>query len=201
EVLVALLEHLEDIHVWVQTPEGRLDTFANPGRSNQNKKVVLEGLDSQTKCGSFAVVGKTKGDNFGYFLMTQQSAATEETVRQAVKAIRAPGDAPGFLVDLREANGGNELFARQIASQFCAKEAVYARSKCRTGKAHDALGPLQERVLPACDRPFVRPVVCLIGQRCVSSGEGFAQMMRCLPNVTTVGERTRGASGNPRPFT
>ena len=25
-------------------------------------------------------------------------------------------------------------------------------------------------------------------------------MLKCLPHVTTVGERTRGASGNPRPF-
>src|SRR5205823_5468072 len=49
-------------------------------------------------------------------------------------------------------------------------------------------------------KPFVKPVVCLIGFRCVSSGEGFAQMMKCLPQVTTVGVRTRGSSGNPRPF-
>jgi hypothetical protein len=34
----------------------------------------------------------------------------------------------------------------------------------------------------------------------VSSGEGFVQMMKCLPQVTTVGLPTRGASGNPKPF-
>jgi hypothetical protein len=31
----------------------------------------------------------------------------------------------------------------------------------------------------------------------VSSGEGFVKMMKCLPNVATVGMPTRGASGNP----
>jgi C-terminal processing protease CtpA/Prc len=34
----------------------------------------------------------------------------------------------------------------------------------------------------------------------VSSGEGFVQMMKCLPNVSTVGLPTRGASGNPLPW-
>ena len=200
EVLSRMLAHLEDIHVWVETPEGRLSTYRNPGHSNQNVKAALAGLESQTKCGDFALVGKTKGDNFGYFLMTHQSAATQETVQQAIKAIRALGDAPGFIVDLREANGGNEALAREIAREFCSKEAIYAKSKYRSGRAHDAFGQVYDRVLPASDRPYLKPVVCLLGPRCVSSGEGFAQMLKCLPHVTTVGERTRGASGNPRPF-
>ena len=33
----------------------------------------------------------------------------------------------------------------------------------------------------------------------MSSGEGFVMMMKALPQVTTVGRRTRGASGNPAP--
>ena len=43
-------------------------------------------------------------------------------------------------------------------------------------------------------------MVCLIGPGAVSSGEGFVKMMKCLPQVTTVGLPTRGASGNPKPF-
>jgi C-terminal processing protease CtpA/Prc len=41
--------------------------------------------------------------------------------------------------------------------------------------------------------------VCLIGPGAISSGEGFVKMMKALPQVTTVGRRTRGASGNPQP--
>jgi C-terminal processing protease CtpA/Prc len=44
-------------------------------------------------------------------------------------------------------------------------------------------------------------VVCVLGPGCVSSGEGFAKMMKCLPHVATLGSPTRGSSGNPRPFT
>ena len=34
----------------------------------------------------------------------------------------------------------------------------------------------------------------------MSSGEGFVKMLKALPNVTTVGQPTRGSSGNPKPF-
>jgi C-terminal processing protease CtpA/Prc len=50
-------------------------------------------------------------------------------------------------------------------------------------------------------QPFTRPVVCLIGPGCVSSGEGFALMMKAMDHVTLVGQPTRGASGNPHPVT
>jgi C-terminal processing protease CtpA/Prc len=70
----------------------------------------------------------------------------------------------------------------------------------RNGPGHDDFTPAYDRVLKAVDKPYVKPVVCLIGPRAVSSGEGFVQMMQCLPHVTTVGARTRGSSGNPAAF-
>jgi len=200
EVLAEMLGQLEDQHVWIATADGRLSTHVNPGRGNQNLQVTLSALETQTKCGDFAIVGKTKLDGYGYFLMTRQSAATPETVRQAMKAIRELSDVPAFVVDLREANGGDEDLAREIARLFCGKNTVYARSKYRSGKKHDEFGPVYDRVLPASNGAYIKPVVCMVGQRTVSSGEGFAQMMKCLPQVTTVGERTRGASGNPKGF-
>jgi C-terminal processing protease CtpA/Prc len=56
------------------------------------------------------------------------------------------------------------------------------------------------RSLAGVKDPYIKPVVCLIGPGAVSSGEGFVQMIKCLPQVTTVGLPTRGASGNPRPY-
>lgn len=200
EVLRPMLANLHDLHVWIATPGGTVATYRSPAARNYNTAAVRAALEGTTKCGAFAVVGRTRGDGFGYFLMTHQSAATPESVRQAVKALRGLGDVPGFVVDLREANGGNEEYARAIARLFCARDTVYARSKYRTGKpAHDDFGPVYDRVLKASEVPRTQPVVCLVGRRCVSSGEGFAQMMKCLPQVTLVGEPTRGASGNPRP--
>jgi len=46
---------------------------------------------------------------------------------------------------------------------------------------------------------YLGPVVCLIGQRCMSSAEWFILMMRNL-GATLIGDTTRGASGNPREY-
>jgi C-terminal processing protease CtpA/Prc len=129
-----------------------------------------------------------------------QAAADADAVRRVVAFVEAHRDAPGFVVDLRTANGGDERLARQVASGFCARNTVYARSKIRNGPAPADFGPAQDRTLPASPHPYTGPVVCLLGPGCVSSGEGFAKMLEALPNVTTVGAPTRGSSGNPAPF-
>ena len=38
----------------------------------------------------------------------------------------------------------------------------------------------------------------MLGPECVSSGEAFAKMMKCLPHVVTLGRKTRGSTGNPQ---
>jgi hypothetical protein len=201
-VLKEMLTTLNDGHVWIERENGEVvGTYGAPWRYNGNRLAILVQLTEIVDCGAFAQVGKTKPDGFGYFWMNQQSAATAETVAKALKAIEALRDAPGFVIDLRTANGGSEPLAMQIAQVFCGKEVVYAKSKYRNGKAHNKFGPEYPRTLPAASpgKAYLKPVVCLLGPGCVSSGEGFAQMMYALPTVTTVGLPTRGSSGNPAP--
>lgn len=122
-------------------------------------------------------------------------------MQQTVEEVRKHADAPGFLVDLRGgASGGSEPLAQLVASEFCDRPTVYAKHKYRRGKGHDDFGTVNERRLVAGEQPYMGPVVCLIGNRCMSSGEALVLMMDALPNVTTVGDTTRGASGNPKPF-
>jgi hypothetical protein len=202
KVLQQMLRPLNDIHVFVMTKEGkRLDTAQRRWNYNGNGKIVMDQLTDTVRCGNFAIVGKTKPDGFGYFLMANQSSANPAVVKQAVEEIRKLKDASGFIVDLRRANGGNEALAREIAQCFCAKEVVYAKSKFRSGTGHTDFGKDFERKLPASkEEPYTRPVVCLIGEGAISSGEGFAKMMKALPHVTMVGLPTAGASGNPGPI-
>lgn len=199
-VICELLSPLRDLHVWIQTTKGVNPTYVSGYSYNGNGEVVRAQLKNKTTCGAFAIVGRTATDGFGYFLMARQDRATRVDVRKAAGAIHALADAPGFIVDLRQANGGSEPLAREIAKVFCAKETIYAKSKRRSGPGHTDFGPESVRKLPATDGAYTRPVVCLIGPGAVSSGENFVQMMRSLPNVTLVGLPTRGASGNPQPF-
>jgi RNA polymerase sigma-70 factor (ECF subfamily) len=196
------LAELRDGHVWIESSGRRgPPAWIPPERArNVNHRATLAALDNVRHCGRFAAVGTTRGDGFGAVVVLRQSDADEESVQQVVEFVRGLDDAPGCLVDLRAANGGNELLAQEIAREFCEREVVYAASKYRKGPDADDFGLIQPRILPAGQQPFLRPVVCLVGWGCVSSGEGFAKMMAALPHVTLVGEPTRGSSGNPRPF-
>ena len=196
-VLKNMLAPLRDPHVWIETPTEIVGSFPSGYRFNGNRQATLAQLEDVVRCGKFALVGKTKRDGFGYFLMLQQAEANKEDVEAAVKAIHALHDAPAFVVDLRTANGGSENLAADVASQFCEKDAVYATSKYRNGPEHDAFGEVYERVLPASPGAFTRPVLCLIGPGAISSGEGFVQMLKCLPQMFTVGLNTRVPAATP----
>jgi hypothetical protein len=199
-VLQKMLTPLRDLHVFIRTPDETLPTYVSGYSYNGNARVIRAQLTNPTRCGAMAIVGRTKPDGFGYFLMVEQAHTTRQDVEKAVRAIQSLNDAPGFIVDLRKANGGSEPRALEVAKAFCAKETIYAKSKRRSGPAHTHFAEMSERRLPASPNAYTGPVVCLIGPGAVSSGEAFVLMMRSLPNVTTVGLPTRGASGNPQPF-
>ena len=200
-LLKEMLAQLEDMHVWIDTPTGIVGAYERPWQRNWSPQAVQAALTDHTNCQDFAIVGRTR-DDFGVLIITRQNAATPDSVRRTLSALATLRDAPGFIVDLRGGcTGGDESLARQLASFFCEKSVVYARSQHRTGPAHSDLSTPTDRTLESSDKPYTRPVVCLIGSKCMSSGEGLVQMMSALPHVTTIGMRTRGASGNPKPFT
>lgn len=199
-VLKEMLAPLKDMHVWIQVKDQRISPWGHGYRGFWNARAISATFASHTECGKYSIVGRTK-DGFGYVIIVDQGAASEETVSQTVEEIRKLRDVPGFLVDLRcGAFGGSEPLAVPIARAFCPEETVYALSKRRGGPGHAEFTANSERKLPGSPDAYVKPVVCLIGDRCMSSGEAMVQMFACLPHVTTVGDRTRGSSGNPQPF-
>jgi C-terminal processing protease CtpA/Prc len=182
-------------------PDGKIvGTYRTSWTYNGNRGIVLGQLSDVTECGKYAVVGKTKPDGFGCFVMNNQSAATPELVAKAAAAIAKLSTTPAFVIDLRLANGGSEPLAQELARLFCEKPLVYARSRYRNGPGHDDFTEDYSRELaPATSgKPYLKPVACLLGPGCVSSGEGFAMMLAALPHITTVGLPTRGSSGNPQ---
>jgi len=108
-------------------------------------------------------------------------------------------DTHGLVLDVRMNGGGSENLAKSVAARFVAKRHVYAYHQLRNGPARTDLGPKRARQInPQGPWRYDRPVLLLIGQRCMSSNEAFVLMMKGAPNVTTFGDRTRGSSGNPR---
>ncbi len=199
KVLKPMLAELKDDHVRIEGPSGNVFPHPVSWERNWNFKGYRPHMLQGEMVGKYASIGRTK-QGFGVLVIENQAAVTPELAEKTVAKIEALKDVSAFLVDLRPATGGNETHVMPLASAFCAKSVVYAKHKYRNGPKHTDFGPVGDRTLPAGKNPFAKPVVVLLGPATMSSGEGLAMMFAALPNVTTMGSRTRGSSGNPLPF-
>jgi hypothetical protein len=115
------------------------------------------------------------------------------------EALEQMRDTRGLIVDVRMNGGGSEPLAGQFAGRFLEKEFVYSLSQVRNGSSHADLTEKRSRsVSPKGPWRYNRPVVVLIGQKCMSSNESFVGMMTGDPDVATLGDHTCGSSGNPK---
>ena len=111
-------------------------------------------------------------------------------------------DADGLIIDIRPNSGGSEDNAEMFISRLTDEPRIYGYTKTRIpGADHDAFSELETHTLePSSGTHFNKPVVGLIGQKCMSSAEWCTLMMRACPNLTLMGDKTRGASGSPKEF-
>lgn len=194
-----MLAELKDLHVWIQTADGRtVGTFVSTPKPNYDYRAVGKRLKDVNQIGKIAFSGRTEE---GYGVVAIGSLQGEDALFQRIdEAIEGLLDAPGLIVDLRGNMGGDERRAQWLAGRFTDKPVVYAKSRFRNGPGHGDFGETTDRVLqPRGGEAYTKPIICLIGPVCMSSGEGFAKLMKALPQVTLVGQTTRGASGNPQP--
>lgn len=115
--------------------------------------------------------------------------ATNQIMEDAITAFQSAG-ARAVIVDLSVNYGGFDFVSRAIAERFAA-EPTYAYTKF----AGDAEEPIRTRVMlsPNTGARFEGPVYVMTSNITISGGEILTMALRSLPNVTHVGEATRGA--------
>jgi C-terminal processing protease CtpA/Prc len=140
--------------------------------------------------------GRTE-DGIGYINVT--SLGNKQLPDILDDVLERLADTWALIVDLRYNSGGNESLGRAIAGRFADRSYVYSLSQFRNGVNHDDLSPKLERKFePRAPWCYESPVIVLGGQQTMSSAESFYLMLAQCPNVTTMGDRTAGSSGNPR---
>ena len=189
-----LLAELRDPHVSIRASDGKVvHTWTERPAANYDFQAVLGSVTKARRIDRH-LVGLI-GDDIGYAAITSLLEPMDLALE---KALLEFFDRKGIVLDLRANGGGAETAGLAIAARFADRPRMYALRRRRNGPAHGDFGPARESWLrPAGEKPFSGPVVVLIGPHCISSGEGFVQMLRVLPNVRTVGLATRGGSGNP----
>ena len=198
-VIKEMLTEMKDGHIWI-TSEGETQyTFGKNWKGNFDFEIVDDQLKTKKGVGNFAVVGKTK-NGLGYVRVLHLIGVQRSELLELATEIDKLFATPGMIIDLRKNKGGAEPTAMALAGIFTNEQQIYARQKFRSGPSHSSFYETVPRAIqPRNNKTYTKPMVCLIGPGAVSSAEGFALMMKALPHCQTVGQPTRGSSGNPSP--
>ena len=195
-VIAKMLDHLEDLHVYVQVDGEYVPGYNRNRPLNANPKALASLIGPITSTGHDLTWGRT-GDGIGYVNIYKLSDAALPQAFDEVLGQMA--DTKGLILDLRFNGGGSEPLGCQIAGRLLDRRRVYSLSRYRNGPKHTDLDPKHKRACgPAGPWHYVGPVVVLQGQKTMSSAESFALALAQCPQVTTLGDRTAGSSANPR---
>jgi len=198
KLALELLEPLHDPHVAVRDSSGTTEpTYRARPDMNLNGKVTVGLLTDPKRFPRIGVVGTIEG--LGY-VAVGALPVDPEAFAPLLAAVEPLLAGPGLIVDLRPNGGGHEARALALAGRLTDQPRVYAKRRFRSGPNAEDLGPWNEAVVkPVGEKPFLGPIVVLIGPGCMSSGEGLAKMLRVRPNTVFLGQPTRGASASPAP--
>jgi hypothetical protein len=195
-VCADMLKPLRDLHIWLTVAGADVPVFNRPRQSNANPKAYRSLLGDLQDAGR-RMQWTITADQIGFIAIHQWN--DESIPADFDEVLGHMRDTRGLIIDVRLNGGGGEPLARQVAARFLDREVVYAYSQYRNGPQHTDLTEKKPRLAgPGGPWRYDRPVVLLIGQRCMSSNESFIAMMAAAPQVVTMGDRTCGSSGNPK---
>jgi len=207
EKLNDMLQVLHDWHVEVYKPSGEgfgyQGSYIETGPSKPRNKYVLgDGYQTLGEVIWYGKVGVDGNENIGHVRIDSFSSEYYTSISdQDIEGIFAAlADTDGLIIDIRRNSGGAEEIAHKFMARFTNEPRLYGYTKDRIpGTDHNAFGDLNEHVLEPGSAPYYgKPVAGLIGPKCMSSAEWCTLMMRACPTITLIGEKTRGASGNPK---
>ena len=196
-----MLGHLHDGHVVLRVPGGgTLATYDSHSFINWDRTVWQQYIargnwtQGQNDWGHGVVDGVP-------YIATGGWSTTSIRAADFDAAFERYRSAPVLILDVRMNGGGDSQLAFEIAGRFAQTSIVTGSARFRNGPSHSDFGPASPFVLnPRGPWQYAGAVLLLVGRRCASSNETFIAALRQLPNVTLVGDRTAGSSGNPGTF-
>lgn len=195
-VLAEMLRPLRDLHIWISVGKENVPVYNRPRGLNANPAAWRAIFEDVPRMGNRVEWAQTP-EGIGFLAIHGwDDPRIPDQVDAVLENLK---DSRALIVDVRTNGGGDEPLAQKVAGRFLGQPVVYSYSRYRNGPKHEDLTEKSPRqAQPRGPWRYERPVICLIGPRCMSSNESFIAMMAEAPNVRTWGERTCGSSGNPR---
>ncbi|GAA4275102.1 S41 family peptidase [Aquimarina gracilis] len=182
------------------TPTRMLEKFPKSKKKSPNITDLIKVTDLTLQEQGFSEFTKEKkiikystSDQYGYIDIRSMQGIGKGKLKSILNdAIKAFENKKGVIVDVRFNGGGDDKFSYEIAGRFTNQTIVGHRKKTRK-KGTEDFTPLKTWYLkPTGDKQFLKPVVLVTSDYSASATDVFALVMKELPNVTIVGDYTRG---------
>ena len=200
-----MLSELHDLHISIITMDGNfIKPYYKLVSKNYDYNILYSGkyfIRSIAHSVNGNILYGDVADSIGYVLIKSWRNAYKSDINGFGNILDKYKNYKALIMDVRPNNGGSELLAQQVAGRFTTGTKIYAYDKSRNGPQHSDFTEMKARSFsPTGSWQFTKPVALLIGNVCMSSNEAFILMMSTLDNVITIGDTTRGSSGNPKEY-
>ena len=197
EVLGDMLDELRDGHVnlYAAHDVARYWDFHEGYAPNFSEEIQAYYLGSDYKIAS-GLRYTILPDNIGYiYVPSFSSSIGEGNLDECLNALAL---CRGLIIDVRNNGGGNLNYAEALASRFTNERLLIGYICHKTGIGHNDFSEPTPLYLDSSDRIRWQKRVCILTNRSsYSATNDFVKIMRSLPHVTVVGDRTGGGSGLP----
>ena len=198
QVLSDMLYELQDGHVNLTSTDNQthfdfwLDSPRNFSEATIESNYYLGQNNQQTAGFKYKILN----DKVGYIYYEKFSEGIDNNDLDRVFSYFS--NCKGLIIDVRQNSGGNATNSAKIASRFTEKKILTGYICHKTGPGHnDFSEPYAIYLEPAKGIRWQKKVAVLTNRHSYSATNDFVNHMRCLPNVTIVGDKTGGGSGMP----
>ena len=197
EVLGEMLDELRDGHVnlYAAHDVARYWDFHEGYAANFSEEIQARYLGTDYKIAS-GLRYTLLADNIGYiYVPSFSNSIGEGNLDECLSALAL---CRGLIIDVRSNGGGNLNYAETLAARFTNERVLTGYICHKTGTGHSDFSEPQALYLESSDRVRWQKEVCVLTNRSsYSSTNDFVKIMKALPRVTIVGDRTGGGSGLP----
>ena len=194
QVLSDMLYELQDGHVNLTSTDNQthFDSPRNFSEATIESNYYLGQNYQQTAGFKYKILN----DKVGYIYYEKFSEGIDNNDLDRVFSYFS--NCKGLIIDVRQNSGGNATNSAKIASRFTEKKILTGYICHKTGPGHnDFSEPYAIYLEPAKGIRWQKKVAVLTNRHSYSATNDFVNHMRCLPNVTIVGDKTGGGSGMP----
>lgn len=164
---------------------------------NYDERIVHENYLHFDFYQTSGIVYKKLSENIGYIYYGSFSSTIGQTALDYILSRLSMCD--GLIIDVRNNGGGSLSNVETLVSRFITERTLAGYISHKTGIGHNDFSepyayyynPAEGHIL------YGKPIVVLTNRHSYSATNNFVQVMRTLPQVTIIGDRTGGGGGLP----